>query len=103
MITRLNVCMGGRVAQELIFGEDEVTLDASSDLEQATHLACAMDTKYGKSMNTKTRLLIKKEVRELLEFPFNNAKNIFNYSYQRAPHTMHCLNTRHCRESILKK
>ncbi|KAJ0626103.1 putative peptidase M41 [Helianthus annuus] len=70
MIAWLNVCMGGRVAQELIFAEDEVTLGAFSDLE------CAMDTKYGKSMSTKTRLLIKKEVRELLEFPFNNDKNI---------------------------
>ncbi|MFS7967755.1 putative peptidase M41 [Helianthus anomalus] len=74
MIARLNVYMGGRVAQELICGEDEVTLGA--DLEQAAHLARVMDTKYGKSMNTKTRLLIKKEVRELLDFPFNNAKNI---------------------------
>ncbi|XP_022001743.1 ATP-dependent zinc metalloprotease FTSH 4, mitochondrial isoform X1 [Helianthus annuus] len=92
MLARLDVCMGGRVAEELIFGEDEVTSGASSDLEQATHLARAMVTKYGmskevgvvahdyddngKSMSTETRLLIEKEVRELLERAYNNAKNI---------------------------
>ncbi|KAI3756045.1 hypothetical protein L1987_55858 [Smallanthus sonchifolius] len=92
MLARLDVCMGGRVAEELIFGEDEVTSGASSDLEQATHLARTMVTKYGmskqvgvvahdydddgKSMSTETRLLIEKEVRELLERAYRNAKNI---------------------------
>lgn len=92
MLARLDVCMGGRVAEEIIFGENEVTSGASSDLEQATHLARAMVTKYGmskeigvvahdyddngKSMSTETRLLIEKEVRELLENAYNNAKNI---------------------------
>ncbi|KAL4564758.1 hypothetical protein LXL04_028829 [Taraxacum kok-saghyz] len=92
MLARLDVCMGGRVAEEIIFGENEVTSGASSDLEQATSLARAMVTKYGmskeigvvahdyddngKSMSTETRLLIEKEVRELLENAYNNAKNI---------------------------
>ncbi|KAL1833232.1 ATP-dependent zinc metalloprotease FTSH 4, mitochondrial [Daucus carota subsp. sativus] len=92
MLARLNVCMGGRVAEELIFGENEVTSGASSDLKQATNLARAMVTKFGmskqvgvvthnyddngKSMSTETRLLIEEEVRELLETAYNNAKTI---------------------------
>ncbi|PWA71692.1 FTSH protease 4 [Artemisia annua] len=103
MLARLDVCMGGRVAEELIFGEDEVTSGASSDLEQATALARAMVTKYGmskevgvvahdyddngKSMSTETRLLIEKEVRELLERAYNNAKNILT-TYSKEHHAL---------------
>jgi ATP-dependent metalloprotease len=92
MLARLDVCMGGRVAEELIFGESEVTSGASSDFEQATAVARAMVTKYGmsqqvglvsynyedggKSMSSETRLMIEQEVKHFLENAYNNAKTI---------------------------
>ncbi|RYG36921.1 MAG: ATP-dependent metallopeptidase FtsH/Yme1/Tma family protein [Burkholderiales bacterium] len=47
MISRLAILMGGRVAEELKFGADNVTAGAASDIQQATRLARAMITRWG--------------------------------------------------------
>ncbi len=47
MTSRLAVLMGGRVAEEIVFGKDKITSGAQSDIEQATKLARAMVTRWG--------------------------------------------------------
>ncbi len=49
MTSRLAIMMGGRVAEEMIFGREKVTSGASSDIEQATRLARMMVTRWGLS------------------------------------------------------
>jgi cell division protease FtsH len=47
MTSRLAIMMGGRIAEEMIFGHDKVTSGAQSDIEQATRLARMMVTRWG--------------------------------------------------------
>jgi cell division protease FtsH len=49
MTSRLAIMMGGRVAEELVFGREKVTSGAASDIEQATKLARLMVTRWGLS------------------------------------------------------
>ncbi|MEO0882796.1 MAG: ATP-dependent zinc metalloprotease FtsH [Pseudomonadota bacterium] len=49
MTSRLAILMGGRAAEEVHFGEENVTAGAASDIQQATRLARAMVTSWGYS------------------------------------------------------
>ena len=46
---QMAVALGGRVAEELIYGEDEVTTGASNDLQQVANVARQMVTRFGMS------------------------------------------------------
>lgn len=88
LIARIDVCMGGRVAEEMIFGAENVTSGAQSDFEQATQLAEHMVTKFGMSdrlgvvvyekteESTATRQLIEGEVRRITDEAYARAKAI---------------------------
>ena len=47
LLNKIATLTGGRAAEELIFGADEVTTGASNDIEQATKLARAMVGRFG--------------------------------------------------------
>jgi cell division protease FtsH len=46
---QMAVALGGRIAEEIIFGEEEVTTGASSDLQQVARVARQMVMRYGMS------------------------------------------------------
>jgi cell division protease FtsH len=102
MVSRLAIMMGGRVAEEEIFGADNVTSGASSDIEQATRLARAMVTRWGfspelglvaygenqdevflghsvartQNVSEATAQVIDREVKRLVQEGYDNARKI---------------------------
>ncbi|KAF7069176.1 hypothetical protein CFC21_074839 [Triticum aestivum] len=94
MLAKLDILMGGKVAEEVIFGESEVSSDALSGLREATQLAIDMVTKYGMSqrigpvcygnndgkqtatLSWQATALVNEEVKELLVKARKNAENI---------------------------
>ena len=102
MYANLAVSMGGRVAEEVIFGYDKVSSGASSDIQYATGLARDMVTRWGmsdalgplqyaeadeevflgysvnrqKNMSNETAQAIDKEIRRIVEQGYDRAKEL---------------------------
>jgi ATP-dependent metalloprotease len=87
LFSRLDVCMGGRVAEEIVFGEDSVTTGASNDLENATEIAKNMVRNYGmnekfglsvfgekswENASSETKSLAEEETNKILKVNINN-------------------------------
>ena len=53
---QLAVALGGRLAEELVFGEDNVTTGASNDIQQVANIAKRMVTEWG--MSDKVGLMV---------------------------------------------
>ena len=49
LLARIITSLGGRVTEQVVFGDPEVTTGASSDLQQVTNIARQMVTRYGMS------------------------------------------------------
>jgi len=102
MYANLAVAMGGRVAEEVVFGYDKVSSGASSDISYATGLARDMVTRWGmsdalgplqyaeadeevflgysmnrqKNMSNETAQAIDKEIRTIVEQGYERAKTV---------------------------
>src|SRR5688500_17619533 len=102
MKARLALCFGGRIAEQLIYGEDSLNTGASNDIQQATDMARAMVMEYGmseklgwlryrdnqeevflghsvartQSVSNDTAMMIDQEVRRLVEEGENVARRV---------------------------
>ncbi|MFO6465664.1 ATP-dependent zinc metalloprotease FtsH [Jannaschia sp. KMU-145] len=98
--SKIAMAMGGRVAEELIFGKENVTSGAASDIQQVTKIARAMVTQFGYSdelgmvdyaneqqsylgsyqgggsVSPETQAKIDEKVKELVQTGYDTAKRI---------------------------
>ncbi|XP_043082822.1 ATP-dependent zinc metalloprotease YME1L1 [Puntigrus tetrazona] len=89
LLAQMDVSMGGRVAEELVFGNDHITTGASSDFDGATKIAQMMVTQFGMSdrlgvmtysdltnHSPETQAAVEQEIRVLLQNSYERAKKL---------------------------
>uniref|UniRef100_A0A8C7YXH9 ATP-dependent zinc metalloprotease YME1L1 n=1 Tax=Oryzias sinensis TaxID=183150 RepID=A0A8C7YXH9_9TELE len=89
LLAQMDVSMGGRVAEEMIFGHENITTGASSDFDSATKIAKMMVTRFGMceklgvmtytdmtEQSPETQAAVEQEVRILLKESYDRAKTL---------------------------
>ncbi|XP_075988541.1 ATP-dependent zinc metalloprotease YME1L [Anticarsia gemmatalis] len=91
LLAMMDTMMGGRAAEELIFGPEKITSGASSDLKQATSIACHMVREWGMSEKVGLRTMEQRSLAQAEQLgPYTNElvdgeiKKILSDSYERA-------------------
>merc|ERR1719180_556141 len=103
MLANMDVSMGGRIAEELIFGTEKITGGASSDLAGATQTAVSMVKKLGMSEKVGLRVQYDDPVQNMeygpstRELTDEEINRLLNESYKRATDLL----TKHKKELIL--
>jgi cell division protease FtsH len=82
MYANLAVSMGGRVAEEMIFGYDKVSSGASSDIQYATTLARDMVTRWGMSDELGPLQYAEPEEEVFLGYSVNRTRQMSNETAQ---------------------
>ena len=83
MTSRLAIMMGGRVAEQLTFGEQNVTSGAQSDIDQATKLARAMVTRWGYSKELGTVAYGENQEEVFLGYTMGRQQNVSEATAQK--------------------
>ena len=76
LIAMLAMSMGGRVAEELVFGKDKVTSGAAGDIQQVTKIARAMVTRLGFSEKLGTVMYGENQEEVFLGYSMGRQQNI---------------------------
>ncbi|KAL3054718.1 hypothetical protein OYC64_017620 [Pagothenia borchgrevinki] len=87
LLAQMDVSMGGRVAEEIIFGNEYITTGASSDFDSATKIAKMMVTRFGMceklgvmtysdmtAQSPETQAAVENEVRVILKDSYERAR-----------------------------
>jgi cell division protease FtsH len=106
LVGQIAILMGGRIAEEIFFGEEQITTGASNDIERATELSRSMVCEYGMSdlgpltfgkkeeqiflgreiaqhrdFSEETAIKIDQEVKKIISSQYERATNIIKENY----------------------